>query len=165
MVEATGARRKQRRKVDVCDEVNLMITYYHPHRVRYRECDPMGVVYHTHFVDYFEISRTELIRKLGVPYKEIEASGLFIQVVEVNVRYHKPVFYDDDLEIATIIAEEPAIRVNLKNEVRRKGESDILTSGLITLCFVDATRMRPVRVPDYFSRAVRHALDNPTEFL
>ncbi|NBC01365.1 MAG: hypothetical protein GVY15_10970 [Bacteroidetes bacterium] len=50
-----------------------MATYQfdYVHRVRYRECDPMGVVYHTHFVDYFEAARTEALREMGLAYKAI----------------------------------------------------------------------------------------------
>ena len=46
------------------------------HRVRYRECDPMGVVYHTHYLDYFEEARTEALRSFGLAYRELEESGL-----------------------------------------------------------------------------------------
>ena len=135
-----------------------MITHKYPHRVRYRECDRMGLVYHVHFLDHFEAGRTELIRSIGIPYGQIEDSGLLIQVVEVNVPYHQPAYYDDDLEITTIIDEIPETRLNLRNEIRRVGESEVLVSGRSTLCFVDRERGKPARVPDYFSEAIRREL-------
>ena len=56
----------------------------HTHRVRYRECDPMGVVYHAHYLDYFEAARTEALRAWGLPYKALEDAGVQMPVVEAE---------------------------------------------------------------------------------
>ncbi|HUF09151.1 MAG TPA: thioesterase family protein [Rhodothermales bacterium] len=130
-----------------------MHEHHHAHRVRYRECDRMGIVYHTHYLDYFEAARTEMIRELGVPYLTIEDSGLLIQVVQVNIRFHSPAFYDDELVVTARVSKPPSTRLVVENEVRRKGETKILASGQIDLCFVDAGTKRPVRAPDYFVAA------------
>jgi len=119
----------------------------------------MGVLYHVHFIDHFEWARTELIRDLGLTYRQIEDSGVFIQVVEVNARYHRPAFYDDELEITTIISDVPTTRLELVNEIRRVGEDDLLVTGRITLCFVDRDRMKPVRAPEYLAAAIRRELE------
>lgn len=118
----------------------------------------MGIVYHVHYLDYFEAARTEMIRALGVPYAQIEESGLWIQVVKANLHYHAPAFYDDELDVTVRIREIPAIRLKLENEVRRRGEDRILTSAEILLCFVDAGTKRPVRVPGYFVAALEAVL-------
>lgn len=135
-----------------------MHEHHYAHRVRYRECDRMGVVYHTHYLDYFEAARTEMIRSLGVPYVDIEDSGLLIQVVEINVRFHSPAYYDDELVVTCRVGSIPATRLVLDNEVRRKGEERILASGRIDLCFVDADSKRPVRVPEFFRAAFEKVL-------
>ena len=137
-----------------------MYEYHHPHRVRYRECDQMGIVYHAHYVDYFEIARTEMIRRLGVPYSRMEKEGLLIQVVQVNIKYHSPAFYDDELIITARLREIPKIRLVLENEVRRNGEDTILASGQIDLCFVDAKTKKPIRTPPSFQKAVANALSS-----
>jgi len=110
----------------------------------------MGIVYHAHYVDYFEAARTEMIRDFGIPYAEIERRGHLIQVIQVNVRYHSPAFYDDELVITVRVEEVPTTRFTIHNEVRRKGEDKLLATGRIELCFVDAASKRPIRVPDYF---------------
>jgi len=61
--------------------------YTYEHRVRYRECDPMGVVYHTHFVDYFEAARTEALREMGLAYKALEDRGVMMPVVDLGVQF------------------------------------------------------------------------------
>ena len=132
-----------------------MVSYVYQHRVRYRECDPMGVVYHTHYLDYFEASRTEALRDLGVAYKTLEESGIRMPVVEVNIKYRLPAYYDDLLEISSVIAEPPRSRICIQNEVRRAGESDVLVSGEVTLCFFDESRNRPVAAPDHIAELFR----------
>ena len=123
------------------------MTYLHRHRVRYRECDPMGVVYHAHVVDWFEAARTEALREAGLPYRELEESGVIMPVVDLSVKYHASVFYDDLVEVE---ASFPSVGVRLPIDyaVRRAGEEKVLISGRVTLCFVDRERGRPVAPPD-----------------
>ena len=136
-----------------------MIEYVHRHRVRYREVDPMGLVYHAHYVDYFEVARTEILRELGLPYRQIEEEGLIMPVVDLQIRYHAPAYYDDVLAIAARVHEPPAMRVRVDYEVRRDGEESVLTSGHVTLCFVDRERQRPVRAPERFRRLFMEAFE------
>lgn len=127
-----------------------MIEYLHKHRVRYREVDPMGRVYHTHFIDYFEAARTELLREMGLAYKDLEESGIIMPVVDLAVQYKSAARYDDLLEILTRVREKPETRVRIEYEVRREGEEAILVTGHVTLCFVDPGRLRPIRAPEHF---------------
>lgn len=125
-----------------------MYEYIHKHRVRYRECDPMGVVYHAHYIDYFEAARTEALREMGMPYRRLEDSGIIMPVVDLNVRYHRPAKYDDLIEIHTRFDGVPDFRLPIDYEVRRHDDSTVFTSGRVTLCFVDRERNRPVRCPE-----------------
>ena len=76
-----------------------MKTFIHEHRVRYRECDPMGIVYHTHYIDYFEVARTEALRSRGLSYKSIEDGGVYLLVLDLSTKYSSPARYGDLLEI------------------------------------------------------------------
>lgn len=116
----------------------------------------MGVVYHTHFLDYFEAARTEAFRALGLAYRELEARGVMMPVVEANVRYRRPARYDDRLAIETHLPNEaPSVRLPTRYEVRREGEEALLVEGDVTLCFMDAERRRPIRAPE----DVQHLFD------
>lgn len=126
-----------------------MIQHVYQHRVRYRECDPMGVVYHTHYIDYFEAARTEALRTMGLPYRELEERGTIMPVVDLAVQYHRPAHYDDLLAITTRMDAVPSIRVRIDYEVHRAGTTELLVTGHVTLCFVDAERNRPVRAPAF----------------
>lgn len=129
-----------------------MVVYNYQHRVRYRECDPMGVVYHAHYLDYFEAARTEALRDMGIVYKALEDSGIQMPTTDLAVQYKKPAHYDDLLEIRVILKEPPKVRIRIDYEVRRHGEEDILTTGHVTLCFIDVSRKRPVLAPEAFSQ-------------
>ncbi len=134
-----------------------MYTHIYRHRVRYRECDPMGVVYHTHYLDYFEAARTEGLRSLGIAYRELEASGIIMPVVEARVHYHRPARYDDLLDVEARFAQVPEVRVPIDYAVRRAGEDDLLAEGPTTLCFVDGERRRPMTAPEAVREAFRGA--------
>ncbi|HLT46188.1 MAG TPA: thioesterase family protein [Rubricoccaceae bacterium] len=140
-----------------------MLSYVYRRRVRYREADPMGVAYHTHYLDYFEEARTEALRAIGLPYKAIEDGGVIMPVVEASVRYLASAYYDDLLEIETVFEEMPRVRVPIGYTVRRAGEEAVLATGRVVLCFVDPARGRPIPAPaavrDAFARAENAAHD------
>lgn len=136
-----------------------MYTHVYRHRVRYRECDPMGVVYHTHYLDYFEAARTEALRDLGLAYRQLEADGIIMPVVEASIRYRRPARYDDLLAIETRFEGVPQTRVPIDYKVRRDGEAPLLAEGRVTLCFLDAARRRPIAAPPKVREAFGQALD------
>lgn len=108
----------------------------------------MGVVYHTHYLDYFEVARTEALREAGVRYRNLEKEGIIMPVVDVGVHYHDPAYYDDSLVIEAHFASIPTVRVPIEYTVYRVEEDDILVTGDTTLCFMDAERRRPTRPPE-----------------
>ncbi|MBT8400092.1 MAG: acyl-CoA thioesterase [Rhodothermia bacterium] len=139
-----------------------MIVFEYRHRVRYRECDPMGIVYHTHYLDYFEAARTEALRSMGLAYKELEASGVIMPVTEAAIRYHKPARYDDVITIQTMLdpeVPETRLRINYLGWVGQRSMK--VVSGHVTLCFFDPRRERPIRAP----AAIKHVFSAAIERL
>lgn len=70
-------------------------------RVRYAETDQMGVVYHTNYLIWCEIARTDLIRTLGASYRELEERGIRLAVSEASIRYIAAARYDDRIRVET----------------------------------------------------------------
>ena len=71
-------------------------------RVRYQETDQMGVVYHANYLVWFEVGRVELMRQMGLSYKDMEREEQCgIAVVEATARYRAPAKYDDELIVRT----------------------------------------------------------------
>jgi acyl-CoA thioester hydrolase len=74
-------------------------------RVRYSETDQMGIVYHAHYLVWFEIGRTDWCRAAGIPYSEMEKGGLFIPVTRVEASFRRRSRYDDPIRVVTRMAE------------------------------------------------------------
>lgn len=70
-------------------------------RVRYAETDAQGIVHHANYLVWFEEGRSELLRRAGCSYSNIEAAGFHVVVAEAEVRYRAPVRYEDDVTIET----------------------------------------------------------------
>lgn len=122
--------------------------------VRYAETDMMGIVYHGNYLPWFEVGRTTLLKECGLPYRELEAQGYRLPVIEVGVKYSRPALYDDILTIITRLKERPTLRIRLEYEVRRG--DDLLVTGFTTHAFINK-QGEPVRPPPDFTTRMRAA--------
>ncbi|MCB1205317.1 MAG: acyl-CoA thioesterase [Verrucomicrobiae bacterium] len=118
------------------------------YRVPYADTDQMGIVYYANFLIYFERSRNEALRSLGLTYREMESEGILLPVIEAHCRYLQPALYDDLLEIHGWFELEGRTRVRACCEVRR-GETLLAEGYTIHACLSRETR-RPVRLPGIF---------------
>ena len=71
----------------------------------------MGYVYHGNYAKYFHISRTELLREIGLCDKTLEGQNILLPVIEMNIRYLKPIFYDDTIRIKTTLTKYNSTRM------------------------------------------------------
>ena len=117
--------------------------------VRYAETEMMGIVYNGSYLPWFEIGRTTLLKEHGLSYRELEAAGYRLPVLEVGVKFLKPALYDDTLTIITTMAEKPVLRIQLAYEVYRGGE--LLATGQTAPAIIDREG-RPVRPPPKFAQ-------------
>uniref|UniRef100_A0A832MLN2 Acyl-CoA thioesterase n=1 Tax=Eiseniibacteriota bacterium TaxID=2212470 RepID=A0A832MLN2_UNCEI len=115
-------------------------------RVRYADTDQMGVAYHANYLRWFEVGRAELLRSLGTSYREVEASGLALPVVEARCRYLRPARYDDLLAIETAVARLGRASVTFAYRIVREPDGDLLAHGTTEHCFLDHEG-RPSRPP------------------
>ncbi|MEO0580950.1 MAG: thioesterase family protein [Bacteroidota bacterium] len=134
-----------------------MITHDTDLRVRYGETDQMGYAYYGKYAEYFEVGRVELVRKLGIPYKEVEARGIMMPVSKLEVNYKRPARYDDLLTIRTIVPETPRSSFRFEYEIYNE-EGTLLATGVVVLAFVNMQSMRPVRAPQFVIHAVEQYL-------
>lgn len=117
-------------------------------RVRYAETDQMGVVYYANYLVWFEVGRTDLLRSSGWSYREMEAEGFSLPVVEAHCEYRASARYDDDLEIRTTGTLLSPVRVRFDYQVVRVGDqAAALAAGHTVHATLDASG-RPRRLPD-----------------
>lgn len=117
-------------------------------RVRYCECDPMGVAHHAAYWPWLEMARTELLRDAGVSYAELEACGVYLVIVKIEGSYKVPAYYDDLLEIRTRVV--GGSRIKLRHEydvVRVEHASRTVEGGLGTGGGSGGGGIVPVRLP------------------
>ena len=88
-------------------------------RVRYPEVDAMGYLHHSRYLQYFEMGRIELLRKLGHSYADLERAGVFFVVVKIECRYKSPARYDEQLSLTTRIARQTPVRIDHVYELNR----------------------------------------------
>lgn len=115
-------------------------------RVRYAETDKMGVVYYANYLAWFEVGRCEWLRSLGWSYREMEAGGALLPVIEARCEYRHPSRYDDELEIRTRGTLLSPARVRFDYEVWHRGGA-MAASGHTVHASTDQ-RGRPRRLPE-----------------
>ncbi|HYT90104.1 MAG TPA: thioesterase family protein [Gemmataceae bacterium] len=112
-------------------------------RVRYAETDRMGLLHHANYLIYFEQGRTELLRSLGLAYRDLEDQGYLLVLTRVEVRYRRPARYDDLLTLRTTVVRTTLVKIVHRYEVFRDGE--LLAEGETTLGCVDREgRVQPL---------------------
>ncbi len=127
-------------------------------RVIYGDTDNMGMAYHANYLRWFEIGRTELFRSLGLPYREVEARGIYLPVSEVHCKYLHPVHYDDVLVVETTV--DPTVRGGMKFHYTVSIEADrILAARGWTLHACVTPEGRVVRPPAFLQEAMLRCAD------
>lgn len=115
-------------------------------RIRYAETDQMGYVYYGNYATFFEVARVEALRSLNFSYNELEKSGIMLPVLELQIKYVKPAFYDDEIVIETTISEIPKARIKFEYKTYNQ-KGDLLNFGNTTLVFVDIKTKKPTQAP------------------
>jgi acyl-CoA thioester hydrolase len=116
-------------------------------RVRYAETDKMGVVYYANYLVWFEVARADLLRSLGWTYKEMEAAGIVLPVIEAHCVYQRPARYDDEIEVRTEGVMLSPVRMKFTYTVVRRVDGVTAASGHTVHAAV-TPEGRPCRLPD-----------------
>ena len=123
-------------------------------RVRYAETDQMGVVYHSNYLIWCEVGRTEYIRAVcGMPYAEIEKMGVGLAVSDASLRYHAPARYDDQIRVTTTVADVRSRSVTFDYVITHAERGTKLVSARTTLMGLDPSG-RTVSLPPVLRQAL-----------
>lgn len=129
------------------------------HRVNYSETDQMTFAYHANYLVWFDMARTEYLRRTGFTYRDMEARGTYLAVTEARVRYRQPARYDDLLRIRCWAREVASRRVIFGYAVERAATGDLLATGETALVALDRAHGLS-RIPESV-RALLHAIPDP----
>lgn len=120
--------------------------FVHRIRVRYAESDQMGYAHHSAFVVWMEEARIEWLRAIGHSYRELEAQGVLMPVIEVQITYKKPFRFDDQVELTTEMVALGRSRVQFTTVFRLAGDDTIHAEGRVVIAAVGRDG-RPQRMP------------------
>jgi acyl-CoA thioester hydrolase len=137
---------------------SAMIGYDAKIRVRYGETDKMGFLYHAHYLDYYDVARTETLRSVGLSNLELEQAGFRLPVIEAAIRYSRPAHYDDLLTVRCLLPQMPGVKLRFDYKVYREKEGnplgELINTGHTVLGFTDASTGRACRPPEWFQEAL-----------
>lgn len=127
-----------------------------PIRVRYKDTDRMGVIYHGNYLTFFEVGRTEFMRHIGFPYAKLEAEGFNMVVTEAHAKYLSNVGYDSLVTVKTKVGNLAYVRLRFDYEVC-DDKGDLLVKGHTVHACLNAN-LKPAKFPAELRRAIEGGL-------
>jgi acyl-CoA thioester hydrolase len=118
-------------------------------RIRYAETDKMGYCYYGNYAQFFEVARVELLRELGIVYKDLEDGGIILPVTHFTIDYFKPAFYDDEITVHCELKELPSACIEF-HYTTINAKSEILNKSVTKLVFYSVQSSKPIRPPKDF---------------
>jgi acyl-CoA thioester hydrolase len=134
-------------------QFTIMFEHQIKFRVLYSDTDKMGYMYYGQYAKYLEMGRVEALRSLGLSYKSMEDSGVMMPVLELNTKYIKPLFYDDEITLVTKVVKMPDTRIYFKYELLNPARK-LATVAETTLVFVDCSTGKPCLIPANFKSKI-----------
>jgi acyl-CoA thioester hydrolase len=122
--------------------------------IRYGETDQMGYAHHSTAVLWFEYGRVHWLRKRGLKYRDLEAAGILLPVIELSIKYHAPGRFEDQIAIRTTLVELSRAQVRFETRILRceaDGSRTLLVTGSAGLVCIDRNG-KIQRVPAEFVR-------------
>ncbi len=116
---------------------------------RYQETDQMGMIYHGNYATWFEVARTDYIRKLGLDYVEMEEAGIVSPVTELNINYKKSIGYPEKVTIKTWVSKFSKLRSRYQYEVYNEN-GELATTGYTDNVIITKNEGKPVRLDRAF---------------
>ncbi len=130
------------------------MAFQHTIQTRYSETAQDGIVHHPAYLVYFEIARIEFFNSVGLVINEMEKKGLFCPVVNLSIKYLKPLRSLEEIMVEVSVASFSKVRFSLNYRIVCKGIS--VTTGTTTHCFTNAS-FKPIRIPKELQETFEHA--------
>jgi acyl-CoA thioester hydrolase len=121
-------------------------------RVRYAETDQMGVAYYANYFVWFEVARTDWLRAAGLTYRDLEADGVLLPVIEARCEYKSPARYDDALSVTAVARMVSPARLAFDYEIA--GPAALVAVGSTVHATMDRSG-RPIRLPTRIKELMR----------
>lgn len=119
--------------------------------VRFNEADPLGIVWHGHYIRYFEDGREAFGAKYGLTYLDFFHNGLVVPIVSVDCQFKKPLRYGDSVLVETTYVDQPAAKIRFDYRLLHAGTGDVVATGQSVQVFLEKESMNLLwNVPAFF---------------
>ena len=108
-------------------------------RTLYADTDRSQVVYHANYLRYFEFGRASLMRDAAYPYREVEENGYVYPIIEVDIDYFRPLYYDDAMWVYTRPSMLERVRLQFDYVITHQATGDIVCKGFTRHCAVNVS--------------------------
>lgn len=123
---------------------------------RYSETDQMGVIYHSNYLVWFEVGRTDYLKNFSMSYRDMEEMGVMLPVIEANCKYKVSAKYADDLIIRTVVESITPVRIKFNYIIMREQDKVTIADGFTEHVFSSTENGKPVNIkkkfPDLFKQ-------------
>jgi len=120
----------------------------HRLRVRYNECDQVGIVFNANYLVYADIAATEFFRDHLGGYSSLTDLGLDFAMAEANIRFRRPVHYDEEVDIKVTVGSITSRSLSMEFEFTRDG--DLIAEIAISYVCIETRSQAPQVIPDRF---------------
>lgn len=119
-------------------------------RVRFHEVDSLRIVWHGHYLKYFEDGREAFGRKYGIGYMDVYDIGLITPVVNINCDYKRPVKYGDNVMLETTYVDNEAAKIQFKFTLYNADSGEVYALGESTQVFLNEAGELHLTPPQFF---------------
>jgi acyl-CoA thioester hydrolase len=131
--------------------------FVHRIRTRFAETDAMGIIHHGAYVPYLEAARVELLRHVGHAYDEVRKAGINFAVLELFVRYRRPLYFDDAVDVHVTAANLTRTTFEVGYLLQVEGQT---RATAVTVHGAVDHQGRPARMPSWLTSVMG---GDPTE--
>lgn len=141
----TKVRRGQRRRM-----TGKTLVHSFEQTIKFSEVDSMGVVWHGHYIRFFEDGREAWGQKYGITYLDVSNQGFVIPIVSMHCEHMNPLLYGDTAIIETTFIDTPAAKLYFDYKIYRKRDGALSATGTTTQVFLDENRALYLAIPSFY---------------
>ncbi|HSZ25554.1 MAG TPA: acyl-CoA thioesterase [Cytophagaceae bacterium] len=119
--------------------------------IRFSEVDSMGIVWHGHYIQYFEDGREAFGREHGISYSRVREKGFMLPVVNISCDYKKSIKLGETAIVETIYHDSNAAKIEFEYKIYRSSDSALAATGKSTQVFLNTQGILQLLVPEFIT--------------
>lgn len=104
---------------------------------RYVETDQMGIVHHSNYPIWFEVGRTDFLKKVGMANSKIEELGILLPLSHMDCSFKNPARYEDEIVVKTKIRKMTCVRIEFEYKIVKKDDGTVIAVGSTSHAWTD----------------------------